>query len=759
MAIYYVSTSGSNTNNGLSTGAPWQTIAKVNSTTFAAGDSILFKRGEVWREILVVPSNGTAVSYLTFGAYGTGSNPRILGSTKCNTWTVYSGNIWVSATTVTDPYTVGNYGSEIFFENTNGTQTWGIHQLTPALCTAEYQWSCSAGKIYVYAATNPGTRYTSVEAPQRQYCVNLNNKQYLRFDSIDLHYVSDSCMTYSQYPQILRNGLIVENLKISHISTKNSELAYGIDAGYADMTVRNCEIHNCGRRGISFHIYGSYNLTNVLVEDCYFHDGYHTTGPDFSVGSSSSYLTKISNITIRRNLFSEPLTSNAYAHQLFFQNYRWSQQDATISDVYIYSNVFLTPSAGSSAIMTEGVNSIYIYNNTFYNNNNAGSFHMWANSNCRLIALKNNIFYTTYASDADGKGTGIFIKSTQDYTKIDSNYNLYYRINNSLEIIEREYVSGYYMNGIALIRSQLGYELNSPTPANPNFVSTTDWHLQAGSPAIGRGLNLPVVATDYDGNLFANPPSIGAFEYNATSTTTVAPTTTAIPTTTLAPTTTVAPTTTIAPTTTVAPTTTLAPTTTNAPTTTTGIPPSIAPFGWHVPTLAEYTALYDALGTATEAGGTMKESGTAHWASPNTGATNTSGLTCLPAGVRNEAGTFEGQTFIALFYTTSVFSDPSLINCAGLSYDTEAGLYETVPKTYGVSLRLVKDFTTLTNGQTSVMVDIDNNYYTTICIGGKEWMTENLKVTRMNDGTQIPNVPGNTEWANLATPGYCSVSV
>ena len=44
--------------------------------------------------------------------------------------------------------------------------------------------------------------------------------------------------------------------------------------------------------------------------------------------------------------------------------------------------------------------------------------------------------------------------------------------------------------------------------------------------------------------------------------------------------------------------------------------------------------------------------------------------------------------------------------------------------------------------------DIDNNIYATIIINGKEWMTENLKVTRLNDGSPILYVPhsDNSTW-------------
>jgi uncharacterized protein (TIGR02145 family) len=57
----------------------------------------------------------------------------------------------------------------------------------------------------------------------------------------------------------------------------------------------------------------------------------------------------------------------------------------------------------------------------------------------------------------------------------------------------------------------------------------------------------------------------------------------------------------------------------------------------------------------------------------------------------------------------------------------------------------------LTYGSVS---DIDGNIYKTIQIGTQLWMAENLKTTKYNEGTLIPNVTDNTEWCNLTTPGY-----
>lgn len=70
------------------------------------------------------------------------------------------------------------------------------------------------------------------------------------------------------------------------------------------------------------------------------------------------------------------------------------------------------------------------------------------------------------------------------------------------------------------------------------------------------------------------------------------------------------------------------------------------PEGWHTPTQSEWVALTDKFGGATQAGGKLKNTTTspsAHprWASPNTGATNESGFSAFPGGLRTYYGTFD----------------------------------------------------------------------------------------------------------------------
>ncbi len=90
----------------------------------------------------------------------------------------------------------------------------------------------------------------------------------------------------------------------------------------------------------------------------------------------------------------------------------------------------------------------------------------------------------------------------------------------------------------------------------------------------------------------------------------------------------------------------------------------VCPTGWHVPSDVEWKQLEMHLGmTQTEAdsknwrstdvGGKMKETGTAHWKSPNTGATNESKFSARPGGSRNSTGAFLNHRLDCYFWSST----------------------------------------------------------------------------------------------------------
>jgi uncharacterized protein (TIGR02145 family) len=221
----------------------------------------------------------------------------------------------------------------------------------------------------------------------------------------------------------------------------------------------------------------------------------------------------------------------------------------------------------------------------------------------------------------------------------------------------------------------------------------------------------------------------------------------------------------------------------------------LAPEGWHVATDADWDTLVNYLGGPTAAGGKLKEAGTAHWQSPNTGATNESAFTALPGGNRGWDGTFFGMGEYAEFWSST--SDG--LDNAWRRYLTYIGTTihrNSRDKNYGQSVRCVRYITKNLNradyvcgdangdGTLNVsdavfiinhvfvggpapdpnccpdcpptVTDYDGNVYQTALIGGQCWMAENLKVIHYQDGSSIPNVTNDDTWENLTSGAYCN---
>ena len=95
---------------------PWKTLTKLNSffNNLLAGDSILFKRGEIFYGTIIINKSGNPGTTIKLGAYGTGAKPIITGFKAITAWTNMSGNIWESTTaasTLSTCYTININGS------------------------------------------------------------------------------------------------------------------------------------------------------------------------------------------------------------------------------------------------------------------------------------------------------------------------------------------------------------------------------------------------------------------------------------------------------------------------------------------------------------------------------------------------------------------------------------------------------------------------------------------------------------------------
>ena len=81
----------------------------------------------------------------------------------------------------------------------------------------------------------------------------------------------------------------------------------------------------------------------------------------------------------------------------------------------------------------------------------------------------------------------------------------------------------------------------------------------------------------------------------------------------------------------------------------------LCPSGWHVPSDNEWTVFVDFLGGMDAANAKIRESGTTHWQSIASDATNISGFTALPGGTRFSDGQFNGFGILMYFWSSTEY--------------------------------------------------------------------------------------------------------
>lgn len=118
---------------------------------------------------------------------------------------------------------------------------------------------------------------------------------------------------------------------------------------------------------------------------------------------------------------------------------------------------------------------------------------------------------------------------------------------------------------------------------------------------------------------------------------------------------------------------------------------NLCPVGWHVPTDDDYLTLerYDNSVEST-VGGKLKETGTIHWTSPNTGATNEWDFTALPGGMRTSSGIFEYIHDNGHWWTSSEYSG-SESYARRLQHDSARAYRTFTNNKTGKSVRCIKN--------------------------------------------------------------------
>ncbi len=237
---YYVSSSlGNDSNSGTSSSAAWQTVAKVNGRTFVAGDSILFRRGDVWNESLVPASSGASGNPITFDAYGSGAAPNLTGyyAVPPQTWVLVSGNAWKAALPAV--YSTINF---CLFGS-----VWG-QKVAASTSNLQGQWDFyfANGSLYVYSVGNPDAFYNTAIVPMALSnvpVININGKSWLTFQ----HFLVNWFDQYGVYVQGTSDHLVFANMESDSMIPQGTQpLGFYVNEsapGPGDIKIYNTEAH------------------------------------------------------------------------------------------------------------------------------------------------------------------------------------------------------------------------------------------------------------------------------------------------------------------------------------------------------------------------------------------------------------------------------------------------------------------------------------------------------------------------------------
>ncbi|MBN1346955.1 MAG: right-handed parallel beta-helix repeat-containing protein [Phycisphaerae bacterium] len=266
---YYVDpAAGDDANDGLAPSRPLKTYA---TREFAGGDTVLFKRGSVVRDVLYTRS-GAEQRPITYGAYGEGDRPAFLGSVRtggADQWVEERPSVW--------RYT-GTFSSEVCNLIFNDGESCGILRWRMEDVRRPGEWHYTGigrsssggagqdhrdGVLYLCSPVNPGRAYDSIECAlwgQRklvggEHDLVLEN---LCFRNAGVH----------GYQEYHTRNVVIRNCEFRHIGGAVWSLKHRIRFGNAvelwdgasNITVEGCVFDNIYDSGVTHQGGGTRNI-------------------------------------------------------------------------------------------------------------------------------------------------------------------------------------------------------------------------------------------------------------------------------------------------------------------------------------------------------------------------------------------------------------------------------------------------------------------------------------------------------------------
>ena len=240
---YYVAADGDDAADGLSPETAWKSLAQVNDAVLGFGDSILFKRGDVFRGHLE-PQSGSPEHPIYYGAYGEGVKPILEPSWDASAeadWVKVGRKLWKCEKPSRDELgnVILNHGKKGCARKVDSPDQLRGKDLY-------FCWVREEGALYMVSRRNPAKRFSSIELAEKQHVITETDCHDLVYENLWLRYGA-------------AHGIGGERVK--NITARSLDISYiGGSTLYIDDTGRGVRYGN----GIEFWSAAE----DVLVENC-----------------------------------------------------------------------------------------------------------------------------------------------------------------------------------------------------------------------------------------------------------------------------------------------------------------------------------------------------------------------------------------------------------------------------------------------------------------------------------------------------------
>jgi hypothetical protein len=517
---YYISNTGNNSNTGTSS-SPWLTLAYASNHAKTSGDIIHVASG-TYKEtarinlavgVSIVGAGVTSIIQSTYsvaygdandaiiklGSYGTPTTtPQSISYLKIDgrNWTstnaisvVDRSNISISNCTIINFKIQGiHFGGGTAFSSNNAVYNCVIND-----CATRHGEGSATASIYLVGTTN--LKIYNNTFSQTARVVGGNNGNIIG-GIASYSYSNSGLKIYNNTFTKASNDSSGFNFNIELWNVSNECEIYGNT--FNNGTVDVCGIQKgSGTYGLDVHDNNFLQPTNPTQQSW----DNSSTGLNLedANGGSLNGIGVIQYVHIYNNLFQ--FTGKGITIDATISD---NDNQAKIDHIYVYNNVFdgigwTNNPGGSIAFHMNGHNQspiyydyVELYNNTFVGNSRSAYGYRWSagGTNATHIKIRNNIFQGLYDNPIDFSP----ITGSPTINILSVENNLFY--NNGTNAAK--------YSGVTVTNKT---EQNNLV-GNPLFISSSDYHLQAGSPSINSGIN---VGLPYLGNA----PDIGRYEYAA----------------------------------------------------------------------------------------------------------------------------------------------------------------------------------------------------------------------------------------------------